>query len=343
MKNNKLKKYTLGFFIAAMFLPFFNVPAASAADALSLTITPPFFQLTIGPGEFWASNIKITNSNPYDLTLYASVMNFKAEGEGGQGQFFPVAENEAGKGSLARWVEVTKEPILVPKGQSIEMPFSVRIPADAEPGGYYAAILIGTQPGQYESKGPVVKVASMVSSLLFVRIKGAVREDGFIREFIAEKSFYQKPQVDFKLRFENIGNVHLKPQGEVVIYNMWGKEKGKISLNQDSEFGNVLPQTTREFNFSWDGEEGLFEIGRYKALAVLTFGQEAKQNVSYITYFWIIPVKPLLWALGILIALVLLVVISIKVYVKKTVRSVRNEIAPEKKKKTKTISKKPKV
>jgi len=117
-----------------------------------------------------------------------------------------------------------------------------------------------------------------------------------------------------------------------------GQGKGKIPFNQNSEFGNVLPQTTREFNFSWDGEEGLFEIGRYKALAVLAFGQDARQSVSYITYFWIIPVKPLLWAFGILIALVLLAVISIKVYVKKTVRSVRNEIAPAKKKKI--ISKK---
>lgn len=339
MKNKKFKKYILCFFIALMFLSFFNILPVCADDALSLTITPPFFQLTIGPGEFWASNIKITNSNPYDLALYATVMNFQAEGEGGQGQFFPVAENETGNASLARWVDVTKEPIFVPQGQSMEMPFSVRIPADAEPGGYYAAILIGTQPGQYEGRGPVVKVASMVSSLLFVRIKGAVREDGFIREFIAEKSFYQTPKVDFKLRFENIGNVHLKPRGEAVIYNMWGKEKGKIPLNQDSEFGNVLPQTTREFNFSWDGEESIFEIGRYKALAVLTFGQDARQNVSYINYFWIIPVKPLLWMFGILIALILLFAISIKVYVKKTVKSVRNEIESAKKR-IKAVSKK---
>lgn len=289
----------------------------AAGEKLTLTVTPPLFQLTIGPGEFWASSVKVVNTNPYELTLYASVMNFEASGEEGKGRFAPVTEKdpEVLANSLAQWIEISQEPIVVPREQSADIPFSVRIPENAPPGGHYAAILVGTQPFGAEEEGTFIQVSSLVSSLLFVRILGEVIEEGDMREFSTENSLYQKPEVVFTLRFENRGNVHLQPQGDIAIYNMWGKQRGKILVNQKSGFGNVLPQSIRKFVFEWKGEQNFFEAGMYKAVATLSYGSEARQNVWSTTYFWVVPLVPTFGILGGFISFILFMAWAIRAYI----------------------------
>lgn len=283
--------------------------AHAQTGGLSLTVTPPLFQLTIGPGETWSSALKVVNSNPYDVSYYTQVVDFVPQGEGGQSSFIPLVNPAPGEAtstdSLAGWIQVEPGPFSVPRGTSGDVPFTVRVPLDAAPGGHYAAILVGTEPGERRTDGPSMRISSMVSTLLFVRIKGEVIESGRIREFRTIDELYQTPHADFLLRFENTGNSHLRPQGTITIYNMWGKERGRILINEKGEFGNALPQTTRRYEFSWDGEASVFDIGRYRAEATLTFGQEQKQNATYATYFWVIPIKPVAGTLAAIITLIL--------------------------------------
>lgn len=286
---------------------------AFAQESLSVTVTPPMIQLTIGQGEVWASSLKIVNANPFDLTYYATPVDFEADGEEGKGTFMPLLASD--HASLGNWVEISRDPILVPRGESKEVPFAVRIPADAPPGGHYAAILIGTTPEDAAVDGPTVKVSSYVSSLLFVRIKGDIDERARIREFRTEKWLYQDPKATFLLRFENLGNTHLRPQGEIVLYNMWGKERGRVQLNQKSAFGNVLPASIRRFSFLWAGEESLFDIGRYSAVVTLSYGEDQKQNVSAATYFWVVPVVPVAVTLGATLAFILLILWLLRRYI----------------------------
>lgn len=278
----------------------------NASDSLTVSVTPPFTQLTIGPGEFWASTLKIVNPNDHDVTYYANVVNFENTGEAGKGKFIPLLSEfdgtPADQGTLARWIGISEEPVTVPAGKSFDVPFTVRIPADASPGGHYAAILVGTRPTKDAgSTGSSVLVSSYVSSLFFVKIKGDVVEKGRIREFIPEKSLYEKPEAKFVLRFENQGNVHLQPRGTIEIFNMWGKERGKMQINEKTNFGNVLPNSVRRFEFDWSGEYSPFDIGRYSAIVTLAYGDEQKQNVSATTYFWVVPIIPVATTAGALL------------------------------------------
>lgn len=291
-----------------------------AAEKLSLSVTPPLFQLYIGPGESWTSSVKMINTNPYDLEVYASVMNFEASGETGQGRLSPLLqkEGESVPNTLARWIHIAPGPFFAPREKSVEIPFSLRIPNDAPPGGHYAAILVGTAPPSKSEEGTSIQVSSLVSSLIFVRVKGDVVEKGDIREFTAERTLYQKPDVTFTLRFENKGNVHLQPQGDITIYNMWGKKRGEIPVNQKTEFGNVLPQSIRKFGFNWQGEDNLLEVGRYTAVATLAYGKEARANVTRIISFWVVPVAPVSGILGGIILVVLVMVWAVRAYIRKS-------------------------
>lgn len=292
-------------------------PFVVSAQALSVTVTPPLIQLTIGPGESWQSALKIVNTNSYEVTYYATPVDFEAAGEDGKPEFIPLLDTSEAASTLGHWIEITSEPVAVPAGTSREVPFTVRIPENAPPGGHYAAVLVGTMPGDVVFEGSGVKVSGFVSSLLFVRIKGDIEEKGRIREFRSVASLYQSPKADFVLRFENVGTTHLRPQGDITLYNMWGKERGKVQLTQKSGFGNVLPDSVRRFAFSWEGEQSILDIGRYSAVVTLAYGDDQKQNTSATAYFWVVPVVPVSITLGSLLGFIILVAWLIRRYIRR--------------------------
>lgn len=295
------------------------LPTYAQESSLSITVTPSLFQLSIGPGESWSSSVKVVNNNLYDATYYAQVLDFEAGGEDGSAKYMPILAGVSSTPlpySLASWLTIPQEPISIKAGHSQQVPFTLTIPQNAEPGGHYAAILVGTKPPEGALTSPGAKISSFVSSLMFVRIKGDVVESGRIREFFSTQSVYQVPKSDFVLRFENTGNTHVHPQGDVVIYNMWGKERGRIAINSDNNFGNVLPKSVRRFKFNWESEANAFDIGPYRAEVTLAYGEDGRKNVTARTYFWVIPTGPLIATFSTVVALVLLLVWFIRRYIR---------------------------
>ena len=251
--------------LVALFLAAVVFPVAThAQEATSLSVTPPLFQISAEPGQVWQSSIKVINTNDFPLTVYAQPVNFEAEGENGRGRFLPILEQETSGQTLAEWITVTDAPIVIEPESSKEVPFIVNLPETVPPGGHFAAIFIGTRPPA-EADSMAVRTAQVVSSLFFLTVSGDVIERGSIREFSVVDSFTEVPSSNFVLRFQNEGNVHVRPRGSITIYNMWGKERGVIPINQHSNFGNVLPSSIRKFEFSWAGEPSLADIGHYTA------------------------------------------------------------------------------
>ena len=265
--------------------------SAQNEESLSMTLTPPLFQVTQAPGGTWASNLRIVNTNNFDLIVTATVQDFRPDGESGNALF---GENAKGSPTdthlMSGWMTVPAGNIVVKRGTTGEIPFTISVPENADPGGHYAAILVGTSPTA-KINGSGAGISSAISSLFFLRVPGDVVEEGGIRDFYAEQSVVQSPDTRFVLRFENRGNVHLVPEGSIVITNMWGKERGSISINKVNTFGNVLPGSTRKFEFDWHGEANPFEFGRYKALATIVYGEDGRKTVFRETYFWVIPWK----------------------------------------------------
>jgi len=303
--------------IAALLAPL----SAHADTSLSVSITPPLFQLSIVPGQTWRSSVKIVNNNQIPVTYYAHAVDFAASDESGNAQYIPLVDEasdpERATYSLASWIDLPMPSVTIAAGSSADIPFTVSVPSNAEPGGHYAAILVGTQPAAPGEPGTLVNVSSYVSSLLLVQVGGNVVESGRIIEFSTSQELYQSPQADFALRFENTGNTHVKPQGNIVIYNMWGKQRGEVAINEDSgNFGNVLPKSIRKFDFSWHGDNDPFDIGLYSAVVTLSYGDDEKQSVSATTYFWVVPVIPVAIGLTILALFVFLASWFIRRYIR---------------------------
>jgi len=290
---------------------------ARAQEALSLSISPTLFEMSGSPQQEWSSELKIINTNSYEIVISADVVNFAAEGESGQGKFLPIFDTETQGQTFAEWITISNAPIVVPAEQTVQIPFSIKVPENAPPGGHYAAILVGTKTDAAESDVTKVETSQVVSSLVFLVVAGDIIEDGNIREFTSEKSIYESPEVTFSLRFENKGNVHLQPQGDIKIFNMWGEERGIIPVNKRSLFGKVVRESIRNYKFTWSGEWSLADIGRYTAIATLAYGENDRQFTSQETHFWVIPWRVLLTLLFILGGFIWLFTWLLKLYVRK--------------------------
>ncbi len=250
----------------AFLFVFFCVPFPSyAQESQILSVTPPLFQLSALPGDIWQSSIKVVNGNSYPLTVFAEVVNFAPTGEAGQGKFIPILRDDKPleeRATLAEWIEINEGPYTIPPEQTKDVSFFVEIPENASPGGHYSAILITTKPSDSVDSAMAVQAVQSVTSLFFVRVEGDVDENGVIREFNISDGLLERPEAEFSLRFENKGNVHLQPKGDIVITNMWGTHRGSVPVNYQTHFGNVLPQSIRNFSFCWKSDFGIADIGR---------------------------------------------------------------------------------
>lgn len=291
---------------------------AGAQSSQTISVSPTLFDITADKGQVWQSELRIINPNSYDLVVYPQVVNFNSSGESGQPRFEEIISLETDGQTFGEWITISDGPIVVSEQQAATVPFSVIVPNDAAPGGHYAAILIGTRPPSTNSEmGTGVQTSQFVTALLFLRVDGDINESARIRNFTTNQNIYQTPDVNLSLRFENIGNVHVQPQGTITITNMWGEERGAIPINQRTQFGKVLRDSVREFSFNWKGNLSFFDIGRYKAELTLAYGNENKQFVSSQTYFWVIPITSILLVFGSIGLFVMLLVLAVRSYVRR--------------------------
>ena len=322
-----MKKFYL-FILIFIFSNFFVcLVNAQNEEAIAFSITPPLIKNSMAPGEIWKSSIKIINNNSKEIRIYAQALDFKSDKESGGVEFLQAKEKNA-DGSLpffSQWIVLDSEEIKIAPFGSHEISFIIDVPEDASPGGHYAAILAGTAPPSEEISGSSIKISSLLSSLILLNVKGNIEERGIIREFSSDKSFYQDEKINFIVRFENLGNVHLQPRGDIKIYNQFDEFQDKILINHNTDFGNVLPKSIRKWNFEWNSGKSLLDMGRYRAELILTYGQNEKQTIDQTIYFWVIFIKPLVIFLSAILFGIFLIAIAIRFYIRRAIKSTQQQ------------------
>ena len=139
--------------IVFLILAFFIVSPSSVfaqGDNIQMTLTPPLMKNNMNPGESWMTTVKLVNNNKTSLIVYAHVQDFRSSHDG-KVDLIPVEESEGEEnktGFLRQWIEIQNGPYEIKPFSSVEIPFNIDIPENAEPGGHYAAILVGTEPSK---------------------------------------------------------------------------------------------------------------------------------------------------------------------------------------------------
>lgn len=283
-------------FLLALTLLIFQVTRVDA-----VAIAPTIFDLSADPGREIENTISIRNDEPLPKTFYFQLQKFVPKGDSGQQEFLPLTDVSG----LPSWVFLSMPAVTLNAGQSIDVPFHVRIPADAIPGSYYAALFVSgqsSQPGSTTGAG----LTARVGALLFLTVQGNVTERVRVTDFQrSSDGILDALPMGFTISFLNEGNVHSTPEGVLRVKNVLAGRPVDVQIN--AERGKVLPASERRFSVEWkrvepSSSKGFltnlreewrnFAFGLYRA--DLSFSSNAVVGSAPSLYVWVFPWRLLL-------------------------------------------------
>ena len=309
-------------------ISFFSV-LFSAQTALATTIFSPLLDFEIDPGQSQAGVVKLYNETEEDLYLTASVEPFRAGDETGQPIYLPAEE----KHLFLQWFKIDQEAIILRPKQVAIVPFTVTVPAQAVPGGYFAVIFWETTAGP-AGDNTGLSLSSKVGSLVFLKVKGEVTEAAEIAEFktAAAANYFFKLPINFLVRLANQGNVHLRPTGTIELKNWLGQTE-ILEVNSAKRY--VLPDSIRRFEVVWGQGSGAnvwqnfwpnlkkeltgLAFGRYTATLNLTYGLDQPKTLTEQLSFWFIP------GYSIIALIILVLVLFLLKKINSQVKKIKNQ------------------
>ena len=298
---------------------------ASTAHAVNetgqaLEIAPPVVNLTADPGDVKKVNINLRDVSSNPLVVTGNVNDFSANGEDGIPKV-TLDENETSPYSIKTWIDPLSELTLAPR-EVKALPVTIRVPANAAPGGYYGVIrFTATAPGV---TGNGVSLSASLGALIFIRVNGDAKEAMNFEEFYTtaqdgkRTSLFESQPVTFSARIKNSGSVHEQPTGQITVKDMFGNDVASVNMNLERR--NILPGSIRKFEAKMDkGNVGdRFLFGYYTSKIVLTYGS-TNQTTTATVGFWVIPWRLILSVLVGIIVLIIVVRALIKRYTDRVV------------------------
>ncbi len=268
---------------------------ATTAFASALSVNPAIHDVEIDPGQTKISNITLRNDEGGTETYLVTIQKFIPKGEFGQQEFLD-PNNTSG---LPEWMFGERPEFTLAPGESIQVPGSIRVPSDAQSGGYYAALFLSRKQAVNEQ----VAMLPRIGILFFVRVNGPVIEKIALTDFAVDGAgSYEHLPVGFRVALTNEGNVHLAPEGSITVKNGLGSTVEKIRLNADSS--KILPSSERVLLAAWSKgsassgsgywhglmqELSHFAIGSYTATLELSgrgFASPVESEVTFSVWPW---------------------------------------------------------
>ncbi|QQG49935.1 MAG: DUF916 domain-containing protein [Candidatus Berkelbacteria bacterium] len=318
-------KFILLLLIAFLLGSLFAVPGlTSAQSTTAIAVSPVSFDFGVNPGATETNVLKVTNTSAAELQLEARIENIVGADDRGQ---VTLTEEET-EFSLTKWVTASPSRFTLKAKETRTISFTIKVPANAEPGGHYGSILIGTVASSDPGASTGSSIVQRVGSLLLVRVAGTAKESALATKFYpknlagnweaitsddktttyyiakeedfskeAEKHYFNAGPVAFNLTFKNSGNVHFRPSGFVTIYNIFGKKVQELSI----EPRNVFPGVERDLTVIWP--QSKLWGGYYRAQLLAVYGQ-SNQTISATTTFWAFP-----WVAAVIIGTLLVFII----------------------------------
>ncbi len=309
-----LALFLLSFFYAGS--SSFALAQAAAGIGISPAIIEPAEQFE--PGATAQFSVEISNLNTVEKTFYLSIRDIIGVRDGGVPIFSTDSSEKTGY-EISDWLTLSAEEIQLQPGETKEYTFVMNVPLEVSPGSHFGSLIISAEPPKLRASG--AGIGYEVANIISIRIAGDAYESARIRQFSTSQYIYGTTDVDFNVHIENEGNTLIKPIGPLEVKNMFGKQVAmlKFNDNQASVFPKTAsnPEGTREFDINWTDESPGF--GRYEALLSVVYGEQGSINtISSTVTFWILPMNIVTPALIGLIVLFLLIYVTVKVYVKRS-------------------------
>jgi len=291
--------------LALLILPGF----VSAQAPEGVEISPAIIEDRVSPGETRDFSLSVRNISTVERTFYFLALDIKGVDERGVPIFAEIGEPTPYE--LSTWLTVPTESITIPAGESQSFGFRITVPREASPGAHFGGVFLESQAPRLRTSG--AGIGFSVGTIVSLRIAGDVVEEARVRSFSTDRLIYNEPSVRFTTNVENMGNVLVRPYGQIKIVNMTGREVGTVRVNET--VSPVFPQAERSYQTEWDRDG--FAFGRYQAMVSLVYGEDGRRTITGTATFWILPVKPILYTIGCFLAVVLVMFFFVRMYIRR--------------------------
>jgi hypothetical protein len=309
-----------------------------------VTVSPVFFDLSANPGDTLSNKIRIRNNttSPIPIKLQIQKMTGDVNGD--------LTLKEGGDDESITWIKFTSNKFVANPLEWTDVPFTISIPESAAYGYYFAVSFTQDNSSSLKTTGTTITGAAAIPFLLNVRKEGAKAEVKII-EFTTKDFITEYLPVNFDVKLQNTGNVHIKPHGNIFI-DQGGKETNLGVLDINQNLASIIPETNRTFKAEWnDGflvrqpkleygqpvldkngnpKEELvinwnkltaFRIGKYTANLLLVYDNGNKDvALESAVSFWVFPWKAIAVIILLLAVLVLIARFLIKFYVNREIK-----------------------
>lgn len=267
------KSLIVSLLIVLMAIPIKTIKAQTSA----LQLSPFLIQRDLKRGDNFNTEIKITNSGKKTKYLSLSLRNFLPSGNDGSTQILD--ENQKTPTGLVDWIKISNQPeYLLEPEQSTVVNFSVNVPAEAEAGSHFGALLFTLEDQLVEPGQSMVR--QQAGALIIVDVDRSF-EFGLINSFLLTRLGNERNRLQFQTIFKNTGLSSLQPKGKIEIYNWQGNLVSVAAVNQDANI--VLPNSQRLFTSATGGNFG----GPYSAKLTVWYGSkklEAKASQFFLVW-----------------------------------------------------------
>lgn len=296
------------------------VPYGASAASNSLGVNPRR-DYTIKSGSKVSDVLYVSNLSKTDaLNIDIQLVDFGPQDETGSPKLL-LAQKEPTRWSLKPYLTIAKN-VNVPAGKSIEVPFTIAIPAKVGAGSYYGAVKYSAAGDNGANNN--VSLTSSSATLVFVRVPGEANDALRLLEFGTFTpnatgtdgtfgKFYGGAAPKYlSYRLKNTGNVAEQPSGSVVIKNMFGKQVNLLKKANPNN-NTVLIDQTRRIDLCFNEQKSTrkdpasgreveetkcndskLSPGRYTAKLALLYGDSnngsSSHEIGAVASFWYLPV-----------------------------------------------------
>lgn len=235
----------------AVFIVSSGLARADDGSPIALRIAPLSYDLTINPGEEKSGKIYIENISDVDIEVQAELSNFFIDDNG---SYIFTDEKEITNENLkpylmSSWLSLNENNFTLGKGENKLVDYNIKVPLDANLGGHYGVVFFRTACKAFDDKAVVstdkssVCVSGRVGTLFLVQVGGDATKKGILKKLDLPKlSFGDKANLSIEI--ENVGNTHFRPEGQVVVKNIFGQEMSKTEIKDKT----ILPTMSRTFS-----------------------------------------------------------------------------------------------
>lgn len=271
--------------ILILFVEFFFT-ASAHAEVVGVAVNQGVFSFDLDPGSSKEFQVEIENtSKDSEAVMF-------------EGQDVMIGDNNVLLGSTAvnelsgmrDWLTISqKNNILEPNGK-VSIAVILSVPKDATVGSHYTMLNVNASPQITGENFQSTLVGGKIGIYVLVNVRGTASGQGELRAF--QTPVITNTDATIKAEFENTGNIHYIPHGEIHIQNIF--TRSKEDLETEKHF--VFPGKKYAFELNWK-PNSLF--GMYKAEAFFVDGDGAlhiARRFMVGRLFFIIPVLLFIFA-----------------------------------------------